>query len=571
MKGVPTMRATPAVPAPPIVARPVPAAAGRTVLDEVGRLRIRVATPRDAWRRGLASSATSPERRGWLGLWLAEADLAREYPGTAIERIDALLRAHPTSRVRALAVHDRAEALFYSGRYADARHAFEAELRGKAGGFPRKEAALWVRHARACQGYHEDNERLGVPLPLRLDPLCGASAIAVCLRALGLPHERASMARVVRHTGEGSSLEDLQNACDRLGVAANPVRATDKGLRALPLPAVAFVEGDHFVAVVDADAKGVEYVCSDCGAWPGGPVRVGWKAWRAMNPGAYLTVVRRGSPEAAAMDRVAPREAAPAPAEPKTVVDAARSLMDVALGVTQVGLTGAASRIAARLVGSVATLQLSPSYVCQYRPSSLHCPEGFGPCCPWDDASSGMNHGGPKDGDPINLATGELEDRPAPDLTVYNPIGPSVSWSRTYNSLSSVECGLGTGWSHPYNFVMTTSFGMEARERAFLIFPNGAQIQFIAPVPTTTNPPPSHDHPILNYISPPGVPITVAAYYDSTPQGRHYIVTFADRSRWTMIPPYAIGGAVITQMTDRVGNALNFSSATTAPPARTSG
>src|SRR5207249_591746 len=32
----------------------------------------------------------------------------------------------------------------------------------------------------------------------------------------------------------------------------------------------------------------------------------------------------------------------------------------------------------------------------------------------------------PMDGDPVNLATGEEEFQDGPDLTVYNPVGPTV-------------------------------------------------------------------------------------------------------------------------------------------------
>src|SRR6185437_1760279 len=33
----------------------------------------------------------------------------------------------------------------------------------------------------------------------------------------------------------------------------------------------------------------------DCGRWPGGEVTLTWKQWRALEPGAYLSVARAGS------------------------------------------------------------------------------------------------------------------------------------------------------------------------------------------------------------------------------------------------------------------------------------
>lgn len=554
MKGVPTMRVTPAV-SPSTVAGPMRTGERKsgTILDEVGRSEIPITdTQRALWREELASGHPAPARAAWLRLWLAEADLAREYPQVAIGRIDALLRSNPLPEVRGLARHDRAMALFYSGRYGEARLAFEAELRGKDVGFDRREAALWVRHARGCEGYHLDNERLGVPIPLRLDPLCGASAVATCLRALGLPYDEARMARLVRHTGEGSNLQDLVDACDRLGVAAHPVQATEKGLRALPLPAVAHVEGDHFVAVVEADAKGVEYVCSDCGKWPGGPIRVSWKAWRAMKPGAFMTVTKRGSTAQQALDSVAPRSAKGASSAPS---------LDVSVGVTQHPVAPEVARLAARLVGNVATTFLAPFYQCAARPTSLHCPMGVGPCCPEDDSSSGAGNGGPKDGDPVNLATGEMEYRPAPDLTVYNPTGPSVTWRRYYNSFSRAYGAWGFGWDHAYSLGVSFYPGYVGPSNiwtGYVTFPNSGQVKF------TVSSQPTASTPSVNALVAPGVPLKVEYKWNSSTNSRYFVVTFADRTKWitgTNRPNYFFP---IVRLEDRVGNWIGFDYTTNA-------
>jgi hypothetical protein len=41
------------------------------------------------------------------------------------------------------------------------------------------------------------------------------------------------------------------------------------------------------------------------------------------------------------------------------------------------------------------------------------------------------------------LATGEEEYQPDADMTVYNPIGPSVVWQRVYNSLRDAQVASG--------------------------------------------------------------------------------------------------------------------------------
>ncbi len=562
MKGVPHMTVTPAAPPLPRV-NPGATRSADTILNEVGRTDVPVSSAqRAAWRAELIAERAGKERQDRLRLWLAEADLAREYPQAAVARIDSLLKGRVEPKLRGLALHDRAEALFYMGRYGDARRAFETELRGSGVGFARQEAALWSRHARGCEGYHLDNERLGVPIPQRLDPLCGASAVATCLRALGLPHDQAMLARTVHHTGEGSNLQDLADACDRLGVAANPTRATEKGLRGLPLPVVAHVEGDHFVAVVQADKDGVEYVCSDCGVWPGGPVRVSWKAWHAMRPGAYMTVSKLGSPQQLAMQRLAPRLPKGGTLKDQTAP------VDVSIAVTQNGLAGAAARIVTTLANNVAPLYLPVGYFCGIRPSSLHCPE-CGPCCPEDgpgglppqDAPWGDNHVigngpmwpfGPSKGDPVNLATGEEEYHPGSDLNVYNPIGPSVSWARVYNSLSQGSGGFGTAWSNHYNIYINTygAPGGPVPYQAQVVFPNNARVLFTYPGP------PSSSNPVVNCAVPAGYNLKIQAVWVSTSVS-NFVVTFPDRSTWTF-PCGAYGSLPILKVANRVGSWIGF-------------
>ncbi len=95
---------------------------------------------------------------------------------------------------------------------------------------------------------------------------------------------------------------------------------------------------------------------------------------------------------------------------------------------------------------------------CTLRFDALKCAECL-VCCLMDGGGMTGNamSAGASSGDPVNLATGEEEYRPAADLTVYNPHGPSVQWTRLYDSLraenrqtyESEDYGL--GWSQGYN------------------------------------------------------------------------------------------------------------------------
>jgi len=218
----------------------------------------------------------------------------------------------------------------------------------------------------------------------------------------------------------------------------------------MPLPAVAYVEHDHFVAVVRADRSGVAYLCSDCGPWPGGRVDLTWKQWHALTPSAYAVVTRQDS----ASDRWL------------RLVLAATPSKALAAGTALKGRKAHKTvRLAdlARIVPTPEELALhlvalragaGSNSVCGFPNSSLQC--ACFVCCPKDCGGPGGDMTGALGGDPVNLATGEEEYTPPSDLTVYNPIGPSVTWRRTYTSLRGYDPfyeydDMGMGWTHPYN------------------------------------------------------------------------------------------------------------------------
>ena len=78
---------------------------------------------------------------------------------------------------------------------------------------------------------------------------------------------------------------------------------------ALPKPLVAYVEHDHFVSVVRADQRGVSYLCSDCGPWPGGRVDLTWRQWHLLEGGLYAAVTAPAAPTTACWRRWSRRQA----------------------------------------------------------------------------------------------------------------------------------------------------------------------------------------------------------------------------------------------------------------------
>lgn len=504
------------VPAQPYQPGPVTA----TVWDEVG-LPNRLVSTREAddWRRELNRGVTSLRRRAVLHLRMGEYELAtRTEPARAewhFRKVRQLTK--PNDPLYGEAVYHQGVAQFYQCDYTHASKTFRALVDPWNGlkGFSPTYAALWLKHAEVCEGYHDSHAALGIPQPPRLDPECGAAALAMCRKVLGLPHDRKSILSNIRVTGRGSSNRDIVKACDNLGdVEGKYHRADPKTLKSLPKPLIAFVEHDHFVAVLKTDDTGITYSCSDCGAWPGGNVTLSWEQWKAMEASEVIAV-----------------------------------------SATPRGLAGFARSLSMMVVGQAP--QDFPARNCGYDIESLRCQNSSS--CPTQ--GGGQGQGGPGCPDPVNLSTLEEEFSPEPDLVIYNPTGPAVIWKRMYNSmrgnadsgnLSDPETLLGTGWSHPYNTWVRIVGDSEPR---FLTLPNGSRIQFVRTGAATGTSPCE--------IVGGGQPIRIMEYRSTPAQGvvrYQWYIYHADGSVWTtdMVASnqygYITANAYVEEMGDRNGN-----------------
>ena len=282
-------------------ARPPVRAERLTLLDEVGRLASPVAPDKVAgWKRLLHQpkklAATDAAK---LHVLVGEVTLAQdENPEQALWHFaQARKLSRAQDEAHGLAVYDSAIAHFYQGAYGAARAAFKYALTAKPGlhGFDHRTCTLFLRHASACLGYHEERAKIGIPEPPRLDPLCGASSLAQALKTYGKPYDKPTLLRNMRVTGRGSNMQDVLNGAQKLGLAAHVAHVKDAGLILLPKPLVAYVEHDHFVSVTNADKNGVTYLCADCGPWPGGRVSLTWAQWHRMEATAYAVLSKPGS------------------------------------------------------------------------------------------------------------------------------------------------------------------------------------------------------------------------------------------------------------------------------------
>ena len=72
-----------------------------------------------------------------------------------------------------------------------------------------------------------------------------------------LPITMDSVRQTVLLDNRGASLEHLQRSAEQLGFQSRPVRIADAHLTGATLPAIAHLQGDHYVAIFDANADAV--------------------------------------------------------------------------------------------------------------------------------------------------------------------------------------------------------------------------------------------------------------------------------------------------------------------------
>jgi RHS repeat-associated protein len=523
---------------------------GVSLLNEVGQLARVVPNAEVAgWKRELHRGQLSRTRAAQMRLWLGEVEIARnKEPERALRQFALAQRlAGRRSPVYGCAAYDRAITLFLQGAYARSAAEFKRLIAPKTvlPGYDIRSGALWYRHAAACAGYHAQRARMGITEPPQLDPLCGVAGLAACLRANGRPYDKQTLLSHCRMTGLGNNMQDLIAGARRLGMSAHAVKADDTGLTLLPKPLIAYVENDHFVVVIRADKEGVSYLCADCGAWPGGRRDLDWKQWHAMDCNLYLAVTRPGSAEDYTMRLVCPEGSS----QRLAVVRSRPSLI--------------ADRRTTPPLPRAWMMRLMRAHVVLWESHAvLSCGPASGPHPPCSTNSptdtpgtGGGGSPGGSGGDPVDLATLEENYTPAPDLTVYNPIGPSVVWQRRYGSLRGnyqvpngqvpyPQYAFGNYWNTSFDMQVVLSSGV-----AYLYFPDGSFFGFNVPA-TPTPAAPQVSCPAVNS----GTSM-LCSWQLNTDGSYSFVFTRTDRSRQIFS---SLNGYALTQIVDRNGKFVNL-------------
>jgi RHS repeat-associated protein len=501
-------------------------------LNEVGRLQYPI-TPKQVRVRiaQAESSRMTRTERARAQIRVGEGYLGLKEPAIAE---DWFLKASKSSIQDSIefgiARYSTAISLFRQGRYDESQQAFEKAIASRAVGFDRRSATAFYAIAKNCAGYHQIRENAGITEPFHLDPLCGPAAVARILKVLGKDYSEEIVTSRVRYTGEGSSFADLTEAAPKFGLEAYQISiANKKALKELfrlnkGVPLVARVEHDHFVAVGGADEKGVTYFCSDCGNWPGGEKRVTWAQWNLMEADAFLAIAPKGSEYQSALAAMAKPSA--------NVVKA--------MWMQPIGNVPPVKSVESQLIAAgVNRINPIPIY-CGWRNGGLMPPCNLPSCHPTMVGPAG---GHPSTGQATTMGPG------APQVS-NDAGGPSVSFSPSYNSHSTVQSELGIGWYHSYNLAVTVRGGGDGLApvtsgepggephrfpmQGELIEPNGYKIAFEA----TLDGKPSATVPVIPCaISQAEIhSLKINWIWDSTAQADRIEVIFKDRTRLVSRP-----------------------------------
>jgi len=111
-----------------------------------------------------------------------------------------------------------------------------------------KEHRDWIKAARAKMRGASFAGEAGTVLQTRSND-CGAACLKMVLAAHGIERSLSDLTLELGTTPRGTSMLDLRLAATRLGLPARSWAIRDVDLGKLPLPAIAFIHGDHFVVI----------------------------------------------------------------------------------------------------------------------------------------------------------------------------------------------------------------------------------------------------------------------------------------------------------------------------------
>jgi hypothetical protein len=99
--------------------------------------------------------------------------------------------------------------------------------------------------------------RVAVPRPLTPEEAdCGPRALLLVSKQLGIHTGLPALRKLAGTTGQGTTLAGLAQAARALGLKAEGVQVSREALPQIRMPALAFVNGSHFAAVLALQGGG---------------------------------------------------------------------------------------------------------------------------------------------------------------------------------------------------------------------------------------------------------------------------------------------------------------------------
>lgn len=111
-----------------------------------------------------------------------------------------------------------------------------------------KEHRDWIKAARAKMRGASFAGEAGTVLQARGND-CGAACLKMVLAAHGIERSLSDLTLELGTTPRGTSMLNLRLVATRLGLPARSWAIRDTDLSKVPLPVIAFINGDHFVVI----------------------------------------------------------------------------------------------------------------------------------------------------------------------------------------------------------------------------------------------------------------------------------------------------------------------------------
>lgn len=114
------------------------------------------------------------------------------------------------------------------------------------------------RLSRGWQAWWRGAEYLGEDEMIRQQTAydCGVVCLKMALRRQGVNATLEQLRVAAQQTSAGTSLLGLKRAAEARGVRASAWQLSGQDLARIPLPAIAFIDGQHFVVVAGVDGDG---------------------------------------------------------------------------------------------------------------------------------------------------------------------------------------------------------------------------------------------------------------------------------------------------------------------------